>query len=508
MRLVDTMTQTDVGDILIVDDERDIRELISDILVGEGYATRLAATAERALEEVNRKAPALIVLDIWLKGSRVDGIAVLKSVHRNNPDIPIIIISGHGNIEVAVAAIKNGAYDFIEKPFNIDHILLVIARAIEASRLRRENASLRLREIASSIMVGESSAYRSMKSKLDKVTRTNARVMLHGPPGSGKEVAARYIHTNSDRSLAPFVSVNSASIEPQRMEAVLFGRESAERGHEPGLLEQAHGGVLFFDEVADMPYATQSKILRVLVEQQFVRAGGADRVRVDLRVISSTTRNLEQDIAAGSFREELFHRLNVVPIAVPSLDSRREDIPIIADHFIRQLNRRQGLPLRTMAEETRTRLQAMAWPGNVRQLRNTIERMLILGPDDEPISPDELTDSGERREGDGLAIGTVYTTLNLRDAREVFERNYLLSQVNRFGGNITQTAKFVEMERSALHRKLRTLNVVTASDDGVRMARIASRDESDSNQDVGDSAPTPASKPSGDATGGDRPDAG
>ncbi|MCK4711254.1 MAG: sigma-54-dependent Fis family transcriptional regulator, partial [Marinosulfonomonas sp.] len=307
-----------MGDILIVDDERDIRELISDILEDEGYSTRLAGNSDECMKEVNADAPALVILDIWLKDSQMDGIDILKSIKRDNPDIPVVIISGHGNIEIAVAAIKQGAYDFIEKPFNIDQLMVVVSRAMETSRLRRENLELRRGDSVCWEMLGDSSAFKTLKSNLDKVTNSNGRVMLTGPAGAGKEVAARYIHANSNRASGPFISVNSASIEPDHMEEVLFGHETPERGIEPGLLEQAHGGVLYFDEVADMPLGTQSKILRVLVDQQFLRVGGSDKVRVDMRVISSTNKNLEVEIAAGTFRQELFHRLNVVPVFVPS----------------------------------------------------------------------------------------------------------------------------------------------------------------------------------------------
>ncbi len=465
-----------MGDILVVDDEKDIRELVSDILVDEGYTTRKAANSDEAFKEINADPPDLIILDIWLKDSRLDGIEILKNVRRDNPDIPVVIISGHGNIEIAVAAVKQGAYDFIEKPFNIDQLMVVIARAMETSRLRRENATLKVRDVTSSVMIGQSAAFRNLISQLDKVTRTNGRIMLTGPSGSGKEVAARYIHSKSSRANAPFVSVNSATIDPERMEEVLFGREGTERGYEPGLLEQAHGGIVFFDEVADMPIVTQSKILRVLVEQQFTRVGGADKVRVDIRVISATNRDLMAEIAAGRFREELFHRLNVVPINVPSLEARREDIPLIANHFIQEFNRDQGLPLRSLSEETAALLQTMSWPGNVRQLRNVIERVLILGPDSGEIMPREIPGNDETAKGSG-GLSNTYATLPLREAREMFEREYLMAQINRFGGNISRTASFVGMERSALHRKLKTLNVVTTNRAGTRVAEIEDQPE-------------------------------
>lgn len=462
-----------MSDILIVDDERDIRELISDILKDEGFTTRLAANSDECMTEINAEAPALMILDIWLKDSRMDGIDILKSVKRDNPDVPIIIISGHGNIEIAVAAIKQGAYDFIEKPFNIDQLTVVISRAMETARLRQENASLRRRDVSSSDMIGSSTAFKGMKSQLEKVTKSNGRVMLTGQPGSGKEVAARFIHINSNRANGPFVTVSSASIEPERMEDVLFGRETPERGIEKGLLEQAHGGVVYFDEVADMPLGTQSKILRVLTEQQFTRVGGGDKVRVDLRVISSTARDLSAEIASGRFRQELFDRLNVVPIPVPTLEDRREDIPELSRYFIEAFNKSQGLPLRELADDAEALMQTMSWPGNIRQLRNVIERVLILGDGSGPIEAREMPGQGDASVEEGrIVLSGGLATLPLREARELFEREYLLTQINRFGGNISRTATFVGMERSALHRKLKSLGVVTTSKSGARVAHL------------------------------------
>ncbi len=462
-----------MSDILIVDDERDIRELISDILKDEGFATRLASNSDETMAEINTEAPALIILDIWLKDSRMDGIDILKTVKRDNPDVPVVIISGHGNIEIAVAAIKQGAYDFIEKPFNIDQLLVVIRRAMETSRLRRENQNLKRRDVASAEMLGTSAPYRALLSQLDKVTKSNGRVMLTGPAGSGKEVAARYIHAHSARASAPFVTVNCAGVAPDRMEEVLFGRETPDRGIEPGLLEQAHGGVIYFDEVADMPLGTQSKILRVLVDQQFNRVGGTDKVRVDLRVVSSTNRDLDQAIKADTFRQELYHRLNVVPIAVPSLEERREDIPLLAEHFIAEFNASQGLPQRALTEDAVALMQTMVWPGNVRQLKNLVERVLILGDGTGPIEARELPGEDENGGDDGrVVLSGALATLPLREAREAFEREYLLTQINRFGGNISRTANFVGMERSALHRKLKSLGVVTSAKAGVRIAHV------------------------------------
>ena len=471
-----------MGDILITDDERDIRELISDILEDEGFSTRLAGNSDQCMAEIAKESPALMILDIWLKDSQMDGIDILKAVKRDHPDIPIVIISGHGNIEIAVAAIKQGAYDFIEKPFNIDQLMVVIRRAMETSRLRRENLQLKRGDSAGADMLGDSAAFRTLKSQLDKVTKSNGRVMLTGPAGAGKEIAARYIHANSNRAAAPFVTVSSASIEPDRMEDVLFGRESPERGVEKGLLEEGNGGVVYFDEVADMPLGTQSKILRVLVDQQFQRVGGTGKVQVDLRVISSTNKDLAAEIESGTFRQELYHRLNVVPIHVPSLEERREDIPMLAEHFISVFNKVQGLPLRKLADDARALLQTMLWPGNVRQLKNVVERVLILGENSDEITAKELPSNEEPSSGeDRVLLSGGLATLPLREARELFEREYLLTQINRFGGNISRTASFVGMERSALHRKLKSLGVVTSNKAGARVAHIepAAEDASD-----------------------------
>ena len=451
-----------MGYILVVDDEKDIRQLIGQILSDEGYQVCLASNSESAMKEINSKSPDLIILDIWLKDSNMDGIEILKTVRNNDKDIPVVIISGHGNIEIAVAAVKQGAYDFLEKPFNSDQLIVIIKRALEASRLRREVADLRRSELVDSNMIGTSGTFNYLKSQLDKVTKSNGRVMLTGPAGCGKEIAARYIHANSSRASSPFVSVSCASIESNKMEEVLFGIEH--NGNiKSGLLEKANGGFLFFDEVADMPKGTQSKILRVLVEQAFTRVNGNNLVRVDLRVISSTNKNLVSKISSGEFREELFHRLNVVPIKVPSLENRREDIPVLANHFVKILNFNEGLPLRNFSEGALTKLQTMSWPGNIRQLRNAVEQILILGPEKGLIDTSELPDS---RHADNLnTVNSVFQenliNLSLRDAREVFEREYLIAQINRFGGNISKTAIFVGMERSALHRKMKTLSIVS-----------------------------------------------
>jgi len=449
-----------MSDILVIDDEQDIRELIGDILNDEGHTTRLARNSQTAFEQINATEPDLIILDIWLKDSEFDGIDILKKTKRDNPNIPVVIISGHGNIEIAVAAVKQGAYDFIEKPFNIDQLLVVVGRALEASALRRENKNLRGVDSETCEMVGQSAGFKSLKTQLEKVAKTNGRVMLTGPAGSGKEIAARFLHQQSSRSEGPFVTVNSASISPDQMESVLFGSESAGVA-QPGLLEKAHGGVLFFDEIADMPIETQSRILRVLVEQSFNRVGGHDTVRVDIRFISATTRDLQAEIEAGKFRIELFHRLNVVPITVPALADRTEDIPLLVEHFTDQLNKMQGLAVREFTPDALHRLQMTQWPGNTRQLRNTVERLLILGAETGKIEASEVLDNTVDPNPTGALnqVAPNLMLLSLRDARLAFEIDYLQAQIVRFKGNISQTAKFIGMERSALHRKLKTLGI-------------------------------------------------
>ena len=466
-----------MGDILIVDDEKDIRELVSDILIDEGYTTQLAADSEDTFKSIEKSKPKLIILDIWLKESKLDGIDILKHVKLNNPDIPVVIISGHGNIEIAVAEIKQGAYDFIEKPFNIDQLTVVIARAMETSRLRIENAAFKIKEIPSIELIGNSSVFKSFNQQLDKVSSGNSRIMLTGPSGSGKEVAARYIHKNSPRKDFAFVTVNSASMSSERMEELLFGSET--NGNiQLGLLEQANGGVLYLDEVGDMPIGTQSKILRVLVDQQFMRIGGKTNTSVDFRVISSSSQNLAQEIQNKNFREDLYHRLNVIQISVPSLKDRIEDIPLISKFFIDELSEKQGLPKRKLSLKAVVHLQSRYWPGNIRQLRNVLERSLILGSQSGEISIAELESKEIIKNDNLIEMDGNMLGLPLREARELFEKDYLVAQINRFGGNISKTSQFVGMERSALHRKLKTLNVVTSTDTG---ARVAKTDDVDSN---------------------------
>ncbi len=453
-------------DVLVVDDEADIRELVAGILQDEGYEARTAGNADEAFTAIEARLPSLVILDIWLQGSRLDGLEILDAIKRAHPDMPVVMISGHGTIETAVGAIKRGAYDFIEKPFKADRLLLLVQRAIEAAELRRENRDLKVRSNLEDEMIGRSSAMNTVRGLIEKAAPMGSRVMIMGPPGSGKEVVARQLHRLSKRADGPFTVVNAATMAPERMEAELFGVEasaSADGMPRIGLFEQAHGGTLFLDEVADMPPETQAKILRVLVDQTFERVGGRNRVQVDVRVVSASARDLHSEIAAGRFREDLFHRLSVVPIRVPRLADRREDIPELASHFIQRISQANGIPPRAISNEAMAVMQAYDWPGNVRQLRNVCERLLILANDDaeEAIGADMLpAEVG----GAGPATlrageGEVIMALPLREAREAFERDYLLAQVARFGNNISRTATFIGMERSALHRKLKSLGI-------------------------------------------------
>jgi two-component system nitrogen regulation response regulator NtrX len=452
------------SDILIVDDEADIREIVSGILSDEGHATRTARNSDEALTAVESRRPNLVFLDIWLQGSKLDGLQLLEIIKGQNPSLPIVMISGHGNIETAVSAIKLGAYDFIEKPFKADRLVLVAERALEASRLKREVSELRARAGAINRIIGRSTAINQLRQVIERVAPANSRILITGPAGAGKELTARTIHEASQRAAGPFVAVNAATMGPDTVEEELFGCEGTEaRPRKVGALEEAHGGTLYLDEVADMPRETQGKILRVLVDQNFQRVGGATRVFVDVRIISSTSRDLATMISEGAFREDLFHRLSVVPIRVPSLAERREDIPELIDFFMDQFALTSGMPRRAIADDAMAVLQSHDWPGNIRQLRNNVERLLILVTGDPGAAitaemlPSEVgalvpnTPNG--------AGGEKLMSLPLREAREVFEREYLVAQISRFGGNISRTAEFIGMERSALHRKLKSLGV-------------------------------------------------
>ena len=452
-------------DILIVDDERDIRELVAGVLEDEGYTTRVAADSDAALVALAERRPSLVLLDVWLQGSRLDGLELLDVLKERDPTLPVLVFSGHGNIDTAVHAIRRGAVDFIEKPFEAERLTLLIARATETDRLRRENATLKERVGTDDELNGTSNAINAVRATLKRVAPTGSRVLITGPAGVGKEIAARMLHNWSPRANAPFITVSSARMDPDRVEDELFGSEEGDRVR-PGLLEQAHGGTLFLDEIADMPVPTQAKILRVLTDQSFTRVGGQRVVRVDVRVVSATARNLANEIAEGRFREDLYYRLNVVPVHLPPLADRREDIPVLADHFVARFANERRARTPTISAEALATLQSFDWPGNVRQLRNIIERTIILAPGDrlERIEvdqlPGEVTAAPPSANPASLAMGVP-----LRQARETFEREYLRVQIRRFSGNISRTAAFIGMERSALHRKLKLLGIAEDRDD-------------------------------------------
>ena len=453
-------------DILIVDDERDIRELVSGVLSDEGYDCRTAGDSTSALEAIDAKRPSLVLLDVWLHGSPMDGLEVLDAIKVREPELPVIIFSGHGNIDTAVSAVSRGAMDFLEKPFEAERLLLLVERATETERLRRENTRLKSHLVGGEEFNGNSNAITQVRATLKRVANTGSRVLIYGPAGAGKEVAARLLHSWSPRENHAFVIVNSARITPERFEHELFGEEQDGKLVRPGLLELADGGTLYLDEVADMPLSTQARILRVLTEQSFVRVGGSRQIGVDVRVVSSTARDLQKEMEEKRFREDLFYRLNVVPVTVPSLAERRDDIPALAAHFFARYAAEQGLPPPTISDEAMAALQAYDWPGNVRQLRNVVERTVILTPREEfdTVEPGML--AGEVT-GGKLGGGGALTAMMgapLREARESFEREYLSVQIRRFSGNISKTATFIGMERSALHRKLKLLGMTDRRD--------------------------------------------
>jgi len=453
------------ADILIVDDEADIRDLVAGILQDEGYDARTARNSDDALTAIAARKPNLVFLDIWLQGSRLDGLQLLDMIKQEHPEVPVVMISGHGNIETAVAAIKHGAYDFIEKPFKADRLVLVAERSLETSRLKREVKQLKQMAPQPATLIGRSAAVAQLRQIMERVAPTNSRILIVGPSGAGKELTARMIHQMSARTSGPFIVINAAAITPERMETELFGvdRSNGSDDRKSGALEEADGGTLFIDDVAELPRETQNKILRVLVDQTFQRVGGSSKVAVDVRIMSSTARNLEAEIGEGKFREDLYHRLSVVPIRVPPLAERREDIPDLVDYFMDQISQATGLPKRRIGEDAMAVLQSHNWPGNVRQLRNNIERLMILAGGD----PNAVLDASMLPPDVGSMVpgmpngngGEHLMGLPLRDAREVFEREYLVAQISRFGGNISRTAEFVGMERSALHRKLKALGI-------------------------------------------------
>ena len=449
-------------EVLVVDDEADIRELVSGVLEDEGYAVRTAADSTQTLDAIEERRPSMVLLDVWLQGSKLDGLQLLQEIKLRDPTLPVLVISGHGNLDTAVAAVREGAIDFIEKPFEAERLIYLVDRATETERLRRENQTLRLQVGQEDQLQGSSVAINTVRATLKRVAPTGSRVMISGPPGVGKEIAARMIHQWSPRSRAPFIVLSAAMMSPDRVEEELFGSES-EGVIRSGLLEHAHGGTFFLDEIADMPLTTQAKILRVLTDQKYTRVGGQRPVKVDVRVLSATSRNLQDEIVAGRFREDLYYRLNVVPVRLPPLRERREDIPELVGHFLARVAAERRMAAPTISEEAMAALQAHEWPGNVRQLRNIIERTLILAPGDRvarievDLLPPEVLDNQSPVSGGNTAMAIMGSPL--REAREAFEREYLKIQIRRFSGNISRTASFIGMERSALHRKLKALGI-------------------------------------------------
>jgi len=455
-------------DILVVDDEADIRDLVAGVLEDEGYTARTAADSDAALAAIADRRPSLVLLDVFLKGSRLDGLDLLDEIKRRDPSQPVLVISGHGNLDTAVTAIRRGASDFIEKPFEAQRLLLLVTRATETELLRAENETLRAQYGLDEQLSGTSSAINHVRATLKRVAPTGSRVLISGPAGVGKEVAARMLHSWSPRANAPFVVVSAARMTPERVEEELFGSERPDGSSTPGLLERAHGGTLFLDEIADMPMTTQGKILRVLTDQSFTRVGGQRLVKVDVRVLSSSARTLTDEIDTGRFREDFYYRLNVVPVFIPSLSERREDIPSLVEHFIARYSADRRVPTPDVAEDAMAALQSYDWPGNVRQLRNIMERTIILAPGDRmsridvDMLPSEIVNDPASTQGSGP--NSVIMGAPLREAREAFEREYLRVQIRRFSGNISRTAHFIGMERSALHRKLKILGMVDDRD--------------------------------------------
>ena len=453
-------------EILIVDDESDIRSLLSLTLEDEGFSTVQAANAEQARDIVSKRLPSCAILDIWMRDSDMDGLGLLSWCKEIYPDMPILMISGHGTISTAVEAIRNGAYDFIEKPFKAERLILTVRRALQAKRLEIENQLLRARTAVykEPDFIGNAPKIKQLKNDIEKIAPTSSRVLIQGRPGSGKETVARLIHNRSSRSEHPFVVVSCSRLTGEKADAELFGSENFPYGRRiVGLLEQAHLGTLYFDEISDLSANMQARILRAVTEQRFRRIGGMSEIISDVRIISATNENPQEMIEKGKLREDLYYRLAVVNIYVPELSQRRGDISLLAKHFVQQQSELLGKNPVKLGEDLLNALRALPWPGSVRQLKNVIETIMILSSDEnkDPLGVSALPEfnTNNNTSDEGQMLNEVFMSYSLREAREKFERAYLISQMKRFDGNITQMAKFIEMERSALYRKLKSVGV-------------------------------------------------
>ena len=445
------------AEILIIDDNADIRLILDELIKDAGYKTRLAANFNQALTEIDKKLPDVAIIDVKLDKGDNDGIQLLEHIKKKNSDIPVIMISGHANIEMAINSLKSGAFEFIQKPFDKERLLNFINRAIENFKLKNENKILSNKLFHSFELIGKSSNIVSIKEQIQKLSQSESRVFINGPTGSGKELITRKIYKNSKRSKGPFVILNGALLDAKKYELELFGEEKIDGSIVYGALEKASRGVLLIDEVTEIPLETQSKILRVVIDQKFKRLNSDHDIKVDVRIICCSSRDMEREIKNGNFREDLYHRLNVFNIKIDPLNERIEDIPLLIEYFIENICETYNYKSFTIKDNNY--LLNYDWPGNVRELRNLIERIAILSPenDDEKIM-NIIKESLSKSLSENFSVADNLS-IPLREARENFEKEYLISQIKKFGGNISKTAKFVGMERSALHRKLKLLGV-------------------------------------------------
>ena len=446
-------------EILVIDDNFDIRNLISGILKDKNYTVREAANYDQAVFEIDKKIPDLAIIDVKLDKGDKDGIELLKKIKKITDLTPIIIISGHANVEMAVESLKLGAYEFITKPFAMEQLLNIVSRGLENIKLKKENANLENRSFNSFDFIGESPQIVKIKKLVKKLSTADSRVLIFGPTGSGKELLARKIHKVSQRNKEPFIVINGALLQPSNYETELFGSENPDGSVTYGFLEKAKGGTLLIDEVSEIPLDTQAKILRVLMDQKFRKINGKEDIYVNVRIISSTSKNLKNEVLIGNFREDLFHRLNVVPIEIPSLNSRGEDIPLLIKYFQKKISEINGTPEIEINVDDDL-LYSYQWPGNVRELRNLVERVSILSQNENKSNVGRLLhEILNKNTSESFDENPVSTSYPLKQARENFEKNYLLTQLKKNKGNISKTAEFIGMERSALHRKLKSLGI-------------------------------------------------